>query len=200
MTENQRPSVPPAPGGQYRQPIITAAIELTAGSGWSSVTMSRLAEAVGVSRQTVYNEVGSKSALAEAMIFDELGRFLSVVRRAFDRQPADLVEAIREAIRGVLELAEDNTLLRAIVTATHGANTDLLPLLTTHAGSLLTEVTTTLTARVRTYRPPLGDDQVGVLVDLVVRTVLSHIMQPGNRPSVTADGIAWAARRVLASC
>jgi hypothetical protein len=100
----------------------------------------------------------------------------------------------------VLELAEDNTLLRAIVTATHGANTDLLPLLTTHAGSLLTEVTTTLTARVRTYRPPLGDDQVGVLVDLVVRTVLSHIMQPGNRPSVTADGIAWAARRVLASC
>ena len=59
-----------------RDRIIAAAAERTAVAGWSSVTMSRLADDVGVSRQTVYNEVGAKPALAEAMVLDELARFI----------------------------------------------------------------------------------------------------------------------------
>ena len=45
---------------------------MTASVGWASVTMGRLADAVGVSRQTVYNEIGTKPGLAEAMILREL--------------------------------------------------------------------------------------------------------------------------------
>ncbi|WP_416332784.1 TetR family transcriptional regulator [Amycolatopsis echigonensis] len=191
-------SVLPVPaGGQYRQPIITAAIELTAKSGWPAVTMARLAELVGVSRQTVYNEIGSKTALAEAMISHELQRFLAVVSTAFDRHPDDLVEAIYDAVRAVLELADDNILLRAIASATHGTDNEFLPLLTTRAGSLLTEAKTVLRARVLRYSPPLDDGQLTVVMDLVVRTVLSHVMQPSGTPAETADGLAWVAARVL---
>ena len=60
-----------------------------------------------------------------------------VVERAFDAHPDDLVRAIERASRDVLELAQDNPLLHAVVSATHGADTELLPLLTTHADSLL---------------------------------------------------------------
>ncbi|MEV6825688.1 TetR family transcriptional regulator [Amycolatopsis sp. NPDC051102] len=189
----------PAPpeGGQHRRPIIAAAIELTAKSGWPAVTMARLAELVGVSRQTVYNEIGSKAALAEAMVAHELDRFLSVVGAAFDRHPDDLVEAIYDAVRAVLELADDNTLLRAIASATHGSAPELLPLLTTDAGALLTQAKAMLAVRVAAYRPPLGDDQVAVVIDLVVRTVLSHVMQPSDTPARTADALAWVAARVL---
>ena len=126
-------TTPPALRGR----IVAAASELTTEEGWAAVTMARLAERVGVSRQTVYNEVGSKPALAEAMILAELERFLSVVGAAFDAHPDDMVAAIRAAVRSVLELAEGNPLLHAVVSATHGADTELLPLLTTHADSLL---------------------------------------------------------------
>ncbi|RSN60407.1 TetR family transcriptional regulator [Amycolatopsis sp. WAC 04182] len=187
----------PVTGGPYRRPIVASAIELTVRSGWSSVTMSKLAEIVGVSRQTVYNELGSKSQLAEAMISHELARFLSVVREAFERHPDDLVEAIHDAVRGVLELADDNLLLRAIVSATHGADTELLPLLTSRAGSLLSEATIMLRGRVRAYGPPLDAEQLDVAIDVVVRTVLSHIMQPSDTPGRTADALAWMASRVL---
>ncbi|MER6759049.1 MULTISPECIES: TetR/AcrR family transcriptional regulator [Amycolatopsis] len=191
-------SVLPVPaGGQYRQPIITAAIELTAKSGWSAVTMARLADLVGVSRQTVYNEIGSKTALAESMISHELRRFLAVVSTAFDRHPDDLVEAIYDAVRAVLELADDNILLRAIASATHGTDNEFLPLLTTRAGTLLTEAKAVLRGRVRSYAPPLDDGQLTVVMDLVVRTVLSHVMQPSGTPAETADGLAWVATRVL---
>src|SRR3546814_18853491 len=99
--------------------------------------MSKVDEHVGVSRQTVYNEIGNKSALAEAMILEELARFLNLVNHAFDEHPTEMVKAIREASRAVLVFAQDNPLLHAVVSAKPGEDTELLPLLTTHSESLL---------------------------------------------------------------
>ncbi|MGZ5369646.1 MAG: TetR/AcrR family transcriptional regulator, partial [Aeromicrobium sp.] len=45
--------------------LLDAAQEITVASSWSDVTMGRIAEIAGVSRQTVYNEVGSKPELAD---------------------------------------------------------------------------------------------------------------------------------------
>ncbi|CRK58102.1 Transcriptional regulator, TetR family [Alloactinosynnema sp. L-07] len=184
--------------GPHRQRIIAAAAELTVTSGWASVTMSRLAEIVGVSRQTVYNEIGSKPALAEAMVLDELARFLAVVDKAFEHHPGDLIPAITEAVRGALELAQGNTLLHAVVSATHGADTELLPLLTTHAGSLLSTAKAVVADRLRPFDLALDEHELEVVIDMVVRLVLSHVMQPSATPAQTADDIAWIAGRVLA--
>jgi AcrR family transcriptional regulator len=187
----------PAAGGQRRQPIVEAAIEMTARNGWAAVTMARLAEQVGVSRQTVYNEIGSKNALADAMLAHELDRFLTAIGDAFDRHADDLVEAVYDAVRDVLELARGNLLVRAIASATHGADTELVPLLTTQAESLLAGVRAMLVERVESYRPGLTGEQIDVLIDIITRTVLSHVIQPTGTPATTADGLAWLASRVL---
>jgi AcrR family transcriptional regulator len=180
-----------------RQRIVAAAVELTTAEGWAHVTMARLAERVGVSRQTVYNEIGTKPALAEAMILAELERFLVAVESAFDRHPDDLPEAIRAAAGGVLELAQDNRLLHAVVSATHGADTELLPLLTTHAESLLAAAKVVVADRLAPYDVPLDPAHLDVAIDMVVRVVLSHVMQPSGTPDQTATDIAWIAARVL---
>jgi AcrR family transcriptional regulator len=178
--------------------VVEAAISLTTEDGWAQVTMARLADAVGVSRQTVYNEIGSKPRLAEAMILHELERFLGLVTLAFDAHPTDLVAAIRDASRAVLVASQDNPLLHAIVSATHGADTELLPLLTTHAGALLSTAKAVVVDRVAPYDVELSPAQLGAAIDAVVRVVLSHVMQPSATPERTADDIAWIAGRVLA--
>ncbi len=180
-----------------RQRLVSAAVDHTLAHGWSQVTMARIADAVGVSRQTVYNEIGTKSALAEAMILAELDRFLAVVTAAFDHQPHDLVAAIEEASRRVLELAQGNDLLKAVVSATHGADTELLPLLTTHAGALLATSKAVVVERVAPYDVALSAEELDAAIDMVVRVVLSHVMQPSASPGQTADDIAWIAARVL---
>lgn len=180
-----------------RERVIDAAVALTTDVGWSQVTMARLADAVGVSRQTVYNEIGSKPRLAEAMTLRELDRFLELVTEAFDAQPTDLVAAIRDASRSVLEASRDNPLLHAVVSATHGADTELLPLLTTHAGALLATAKAVLVERVAPYDVPLSPVELEAAVDTVVRVVLSHVMQPTAPPERTAEDIAWIAARVL---
>ncbi|PKH38339.1 TetR/AcrR family transcriptional regulator [Nocardioides alpinus] len=180
-----------------RDRIIRAAVRQTTSSGWAAVTMARLADEAGVSRQTVYNEVGSKPALAETMILEELARFLAVVEQAFDAEPTELTRAIERAVSDVLTYARANTLLHAVVSATHGADTELLPLLTTNAGSLLDTAKAVVLARVAPYAPGLDTDHLEPAADMVVRVVLSHVMQPSASPEKTGADIAWLAGRVL---
>ena len=182
-----------------RDRIVEAGVALTTEVGWARVTMATIADRVGVSRQTVYNEVGTKPGLAEAMILHELDRFLGVVSLAFDAHADDLVVAIREASRDVLVLAQDNRLLHAVVSATHGADTELLPLLTTHAESLLAAAKIVIADRIEPYELGLDDEHLEAAIDMVVRVVLSHVMQPSAPPERTADDIAWIAARVLRS-
>lgn len=180
-----------------RDRIVAAAVETTTSSGWAAVTMARLADTVGVSRQTVYNEVGSKPALAEAMVLGELARFLGIVEQAFDAEPDDLTRAIGRSVRDVLTYARANTLLHAVVSATHGADTELLPLLTTNAGSLLEVAKDVVRARVAPYSPGIAAAHLDPAIDMVVRVVLSHVMQPSSSPEETGADIAWLADRVL---
>src|SRR6476469_4159144 len=181
-----------------RERIVAAAVEATTSSGWAAVTMARLADAVGVSRQTVYNEVGSKPALAEAMVLEEIARCLAPVEEAFDAEPDDLTRAIERSVRDVLTYARANTLLHAVVSATHGADTELLPLLTTNAGSLLGVAKEVVSARVAPYAPGIDPAHLDPAIDMVVRVVLSHVMQPSGSPEKTGADIAWLAGRVLA--
>jgi len=179
-----------------RTRLITSASQLTSSEGWSAVTMARLADAVGVSRQTVYNEIGGKHALAEAMVLHELSLFLAGVDEQFE-QNDDLVEAIRGAARDVLEMARTNPLLRSILSASHGAGSDLLPLLTTQSEMLLETATGVIRAHLERHDLPLEPKQLDVGIEMVVRLVLSHVMQPSQAPARTADDIAWLAGRVL---
>ncbi|HEX7739112.1 MAG TPA: TetR/AcrR family transcriptional regulator, partial [Marmoricola sp.] len=51
------PSATTAPlgGSTLRDRLVIAAIEFTTTKGWAALTMTKLADRVGVSRQTVYN-------------------------------------------------------------------------------------------------------------------------------------------------
>ncbi|QYJ03203.1 TetR family transcriptional regulator [Nocardioides panacisoli] len=180
-----------------RDRVLDAAESVLTQQGWGAVTMARMAAAAGVSRQTVYNEIGTKNDLAEAMILRELDRFLAGVVRSFDENPDDLIGAIRDSVRRVLKYAENNALLHAVVSATHGADTELLPLLTTHSESLIAGARLVLGERVAAYGLGLERSRLDAVIDMVVRVVLSHVMQPSASPAETADDIAWVAEHVL---
>ena len=175
-----------------RSRIVDAAVAMTVETGWSRVTMAALAERVGVSRQTVYNEVGTKPGLAEAMIHQELDRFLGAVSLAFDQSPDDLVGAIRAASAGVLELAQDNLLLHAVVGPPPPAGPPPGPRRPTPPPELGSAAN-----RLAPYDLGIEGRRLEAAIDVVVRVVLSHVMQPSGDPSDTADDIAWIAARVL---
>lgn len=187
----------PGESASTRERILSAAVELTAADGWAALTMGAIAGRAGVSRQTVYNEFGNRDQLGEAMVLNELAGFMRGVAAAFDAHPDDLVAAIRAAAYDVLRAAPDQPVLQAIIGASQGAESQLLPMLTTQAGEIMDLAKAAIRERTAAY--PLDMDQRSrdAALDTVVRLSFSHLMQPAPDPARAADDIAWVAGRLL---
>lgn len=192
-----RPAKKPKRERVSRDRLLDVAVDLTVTEGWSAVTITRVAEAAGVARQTVYNEIGTRSDLATEMTMRELDRFLTCVNQAFDAHPDDVIAGIRQATQDTLELGEHSALLRAIASATTGAETEFLPLLTTHSAPLFAAVTTVIRDRISAYDHPFNPVELEIVIDAYVRMVLSYLMQPASTPALTAESLAWIAERVF---
>jgi len=184
-----------------RDQLLDAALGLIADRGWAQVRMVDVAAAIGVSRQTVYNEFGSKTGLAEALVARETERFLTGIRERLDAHPGQVVEAIMAAVEYTLNAAADNPLLKAVLTATRGGSDDLLPLITTQSEPIQTAATTMLTAYAREHWPQLGldDEELGIVLDSLVRLTVSRIVLPLATPAEAARQIGWLISHVLAS-
>lgn len=198
MTTGPTPTFRESVRSILRDRLLDAAARITAAEGWSGVTMARLADEVGVSRQTVYNELGSKPRIAEELVMRELGRFLEVVRSRMTAE-TDLVAALRSACEGALETAAANPLLKSILESAQTGGSDLLPLLTTQSQGLIENATAVVLSVLdeEGFATPLHGAHLRVAVDAVIRLVLSHVMQPVKSPSEAADDIAWVAAAVL---
>lgn len=175
-----------------RDRLLDAAAAITAGDGWGAVTMAKLADEVGVSRQTVYNELGSKPRIAEELVMRELDRFLDVVRARMAAE-TELVEALRSACEGTLEAAAGNPLLKAILESAHTGGSDLLPLLTTQSQGLIEGASAVVMESLaeQGFETGLSEPELQTAVDSIIRLVLSHVMQPAKPPAEAAADIAW---------
>jgi AcrR family transcriptional regulator len=92
-----RPPYPAAARTLLRDTVISAVDELARARGWSATTMSDVASAAGVSRQTLYNEFGSRSALVEAYITREIETLITQVTEAVRANAGDAHRALRIA-------------------------------------------------------------------------------------------------------
>jgi AcrR family transcriptional regulator len=173
--------------------LLDAAQGVIERTGWSSVTMAGIADVAGVSRQTVYNEFGTKHGLAEQLALRELARFLDVVRERMEAETT-LVDGIRAACEGALLMGETSLLVRTIVTSLpEEQDADFLKILTTESGEIVEAAVTVVKQSVVDLYPPvpLTDAELEVAVEVVVRLVLSAITRPSKPPHEAADDIAW---------
>lgn len=95
--------------GELRKSLLEAALRLFVERGYNGVGLETVAKEVGVSRQTVYNQFGSKSGLLRALVaFDEdranlpqhLGKvFASTDGLAMLRAMLDTVVAVEPVVR-----------------------------------------------------------------------------------------------------
>jgi AcrR family transcriptional regulator len=98
-----------------RETLLDAAYTALARRPWSAVRMVDVAAAAGVSRQTLYNEFGSKEGLARALVRREADGYLAGVDRAL-ATPSDARDRLTATAEWTAAHARDNTLVRAMLT------------------------------------------------------------------------------------
>ncbi|MFJ5288270.1 TetR/AcrR family transcriptional regulator [Streptomyces sp. NPDC088348] len=98
-----------------RESLLDSALTALTERDWSAVRMVDVASAAGVSRQTLYNEFGSKEGLARALVRREADRYLRGVERAL-AGPATERERMVAVAEWTVAAARSRPLVRALLT------------------------------------------------------------------------------------
>jgi AcrR family transcriptional regulator len=98
-----------------RESLLDAAYTALVRRPWSAVRMVDVAAAAGVSRQTLYNEFGSKDGLARALVRREADGYLAGVDRALTAH-SDPSERLTATAEWTTSAARESALVRAMLT------------------------------------------------------------------------------------
>ena len=69
---------------QLRDRLLDAARAITTADGWSALTMGAVAGRAGISRQHLYNEIGTKQDLGDALISRETDGRHGIVNQLYE--------------------------------------------------------------------------------------------------------------------
>jgi AcrR family transcriptional regulator len=170
-----------------RDTIVDAVDQLARTRGWAAATMSDVAAAAGVSRQTVYNEFGSRQALVEAYVRREVEALVGEVEAEVRSRADDAPGAVQAAFALFLKLASDEPLVQVIVATERPADDgDLTRLLTGLGRSVATERLGALIVEVW-HQVSVPDAEL--LAETLARLAISHALLPTEDPAATAAAI-----------
>jgi AcrR family transcriptional regulator len=117
MSENSSPSLRERKAQLTRDEILRAARHLFAERGYARTSVREIAQAAGVSAQTVYDSVGSKQALVSSLndLIDTEAGIPQLARAAAEfEEPRDLAATNARITRSILEHCGD--IIHALVT------------------------------------------------------------------------------------
>ncbi|MFB9461842.1 TetR/AcrR family transcriptional regulator [Streptomyces cinereospinus] len=162
-----------------RESLLDAAFAALARRPWAAVRMVEVAAAAGVSRQTLYNEFGSKEGLARALVRREADGYLAGVDRALTvpGDPHDPRERLLATAEWITVAARDNALVRAMLT---GCWSERLP-----SPTLSPVPSSSAVPAQRRADGPLPSP--GDFVALVRDRAVAVLAQPGTSLADTAD-------------
>ena len=186
-------------GMTVRERLLDAAYTLVESNGWERLRVSHVAAAAGVSRQSAYNEFGSKDALGEALVVREFNRHLLGLQECLLDQRDDVEAAVAEAVLYTFRQAEASPLLAGILTSARSGwgSEDLVEMVRKRNEPLLPYAVKSVAELVALNRPDLEQRYVALAIDTVVRVTISYIVTPDGPTEDTAGRIAEVAARIL---
>lgn len=146
--------------------------------------MTDLANAAGVSRQTLYKEFGSRDEFAQALVIHEGERFLDEVDAAVLAHTDDPRAAIGAALATFLRTAGEDPLVRILLS--DDGTGGLLPFVTTQGMPVVQWATARLAATIERGWPDAPPAKVRLLAESLVRLAISHVTAPTDSPETIA--------------
>ncbi len=169
-----------------RSTILDAMRDLLHERDWSAVTMSDVARAAGISRQTLYKEFSSRQGLAQGYALRLVDEFVDAVADSVYAHVGDARAALVGGFTSFFTASAADPLVRSLL---HGeAKPDLLRLITTDVAPILERGSVRLADTFEHSWVSASGTDAGILARAIVRVALSFIsMPPVSGNDVAAD-------------
>src|SRR5246127_2907576 len=169
-----------------RDSVLDAMRELLLTRDWSAITLSDVARTAGISRQTIYNEFGSRQGLAQGYALRLADRLVDTIHEALDANVGNIYEAFLQGFRSFFSESAADPLVTSLRTGV--AKPDLLQLITTDSAPIITRASGRLASALTQTWVPTREEDAGVLARAIVRLALSYVsMPPEADHDVAAD-------------
>jgi AcrR family transcriptional regulator len=182
-----------------RDRVLDAAYAVVCAEGWRALNMSQIATMVGVNRQVLYKEVGTKQALGHALVERETDRFMAGVISAIRARPDDVAAGLAAGAAFTLRAGADDDLTKVTLARTRDGETGLTQLLTAGPKPVWRDAMHAIAAAVRELHDLPGpiDRQLDSIVEVDVRLTFSHLLQPMSTTDDAVQQIYTTVRTLL---
>jgi AcrR family transcriptional regulator len=171
-----------------RNSVLDAMRDLLETRDWSAVTLSDVARAAGISRQTIYNEFGSRQGLAQGYALRLADRLVDAVHSAIDANVGHIYEAFLQGFRAFFAESAADPLVISLLTGV--AKPDLLQIITTDSGPIITRASARLMLAFTQSWVATSDEDAGVLARAIARLALSYVSMPPEADHDVAQDLA----------
>jgi AcrR family transcriptional regulator len=169
-----------------RDSVLDAMRDLLQTRDWSAITLADVARAAGVSRQTIYNEFGSRQGLAQGYALRLADRLVDLVDDAIYSNVGDIYAAFLQGFRAFFTESAADPLVISLLTGV--AKPDLLQIITTDSAPIITHCSQRLTASFMNSWIKSSERDAGILARAIVRLAMSYVpMPPEADHDVAAD-------------
>src|SRR6195952_4682919 len=110
-----------------RDLVLDAMRDLLGRKDWSSITLADVARVAGISRQTIYNEFGSRQGLAQGYALRLADRLVDAIHAALDANVGNIYEAFLAGFRSFFAESASDPLVISLLSGV--AKPDLLQLI-----------------------------------------------------------------------
>lgn len=155
---------------------------------WSSITLTDVARAAGISRQTIYNEFGSRQGLAEGYALRLADRLVDAVAHAINHNVGHVYEAFLEGFRAFFADSASDPLVISLLTG--AAKPDLLQIITIGSGPIISRCSARLQETFQQSWIRSSDEDSGVLARAIVRLAMSYVSMPPEADHDVARDLA----------
>ncbi|WP_414688511.1 TetR family transcriptional regulator [Mycobacterium sp.] len=162
--------------------------ELLLKRDWSSITLSAVAQAAGISRQTIYNEFGSRQGLAQGYALRLADKLVDAVDDSIHGNVGDIYAAFLEGFRSFFAQSAADPLVISLLTGT--TKPDLLQLITTDSAPIITRCSERLTSTFMDSWVRSSEEDSGVLARAIVRLCMSYVSMPPEADHDVARDLA----------
>ncbi|ORA28861.1 TetR family transcriptional regulator [Mycobacterium aquaticum] len=171
-----------------RDSILDGMRELLLTRDWSAITLSHVATAAGISRQTIYNEFGSRQGLAEGYAMRLADRLVDAVDEAINHNVGEVHAAFLEGFRAFFAESAADPLVISLLTG--ASKPDLLQIITTGSGPIISRCSDRLTGTFQNSWMKASDRDAGVLARAIVRLAMSYVSMPPEADHDVAGDLA----------
>jgi AcrR family transcriptional regulator len=171
-----------------RDSILDGMRELLLTRDWSSITLTDVAKVAGISRQTIYNEFGSRQGLAQGYALRLADRLVDQIEDAINGNVGDMYAAFLQGFRDFFTESAADPLVISLLTGT--TKPDLLQLITTDSAPIIVRCSQRLTESFMNSWVRTSDEDAGVLARAIVRLAMSYVSMPPEADHDVARDLA----------